>query len=792
MNTNQKSLSERIPKLIQKLNTHSGLDDNFKNELNTLLSDCSKEISSAENLTNRKLEEERKMLRAIIDNIPDYIFVKDVDRKHLLNNKKVCEELYGGAPEEETLNTTVYDIYDPIAAASYDEDDKHIIETGEPIINRQEMSFTPEGEKKWFLLTKVPLRDVDDQVKGVVGIAKDITESYNQNRAQQLVSEIIQKLHNNEDLNKSLAEVIQTISLTLGFNAGEFWMQGDYNNKLYSAANWSDEDDISTTLFDYPKTFDYGEGLPGTVAQKQKILFWNSEQTGITVPRIDKIKELRLKEVIGIPILIKEKLIGVFLFFSRANMVHQPHLEELLERISLQTGLDIQRKKNAQELNNLFQYSPDLIGIAGSDGCFRKINPAFKRLLGYNDDEILNKPFIDFVHPEDVERTLAQFSENQDGDITEQFENRYRTKNGAWKWIRWHSSEWLYNEEVIFAYGHDITRFKETNFELLKFKNVIERSRDGVTILTLDDGKRYINEVFRDMLGYSNKELQQFVDLAELYTDPLITREVRDALFSGQYWRGDVTVINKSGEPLELFLSGGPVFNDLGEQIAVFGIYTDIRDRKQYEKALQDSIAEKETLLSEIHHRVKNNLAVVAGMMELQLMSEEDDALSSKLSDSINRIKSIATIHEQLYQNKSFSNLNFSESLKQLVSSIFGMMQSEVDISINYKLDDVQISVNQGIPSSLIVNEVITNILKHAFTGRTKGNVVISLTVTGQHIHIQISDDGIGLPANFDPKSEKTLGLKLIDILTEQLKGESRFESGKKGTTFYLSFEKRG
>lgn len=225
------------------------------------------------------------------------------------------------------------------------------------------------------------------------------------------------------------------------------------------------------------------------------------------------------------------------------------------------------------------------------------------------------------------------------------------------------------------------------------------------------------------------------------------------------------------------------------EGISVY--FKDITHQKQREAQLQESLKEKETLLSEIHHRVKNNLAVVSGMMQLQIFGEEDETLKQKLHESINRIQTIGSIHELLYQSDSFSRLNIDDSIRKLVRDIASTYQPAINVEINFDLQTIDLNINQAIPASLIANEVVTNAFKHAFDEKDQGKLWVTLTEVNNTISLQITDNGKGFPADFKATdSPSSLGLQLIDTLAQQLEGEYTYESSDGKTYFKLTFKK--
>lgn len=200
-----------------------------------------------------------------------------------------------------------------------------------------------------------------------------------------------------------------------------------------------------------------------------------------------------------------------------------------------------------------------------------------------------------------------------------------------------------------------------------------------------------------------------------------------------------------------------------------------------HQDELKNSLSEKETLLAEIHHRVKNNLAVISGMLQLQSYKETDEQLQKKLLDSTLRIKSMANIHEQLYQSNSFSNMAFDVGLKNLVQTILETMDDGNKIETAFNLEPIQLNINQAVPCCLIVNEVLTNSIKHAFSQAKSGLITITLAQIDQELHLQITDDGIGFGDKTDQYETDSLGMELIGTLAHQLEAEYSYTSGKSG-----------
>ncbi len=217
------------------------------------------------------------------------------------------------------------------------------------------------------------------------------------------------------------------------------------------------------------------------------------------------------------------------------------------------------------------------------------------------------------------------------------------------------------------------------------------------------------------------------------------------------------------------------------------GTNQNVTERELEKKQLSESLDSRNTLLQETHHRVKNNLAVVAGMLQLQWLQEDDPEVIKSLQESTNRIKAVAGIHQQLYQSDNLENVALGENIQSLASNLISTMETDTQIELEGECDTVYLDISQTLPCSLIANEVVTNAIKHAFEGRDKGLITFRLKEDNGNIQLSISDNGIGLPDDFEDR-KGSLGMNLIDTLSSQLGGEYDFNSTNQGTTFTLRF----
>lgn len=333
-----------------------------------------------------------------------------------------------------------------------------------------------------------------------------------------------------------------------------------------------------------------------------------------------------------------------------------------------------------------------------------------------------------------------------------------------------------------------------------RFRKVLDHSQD--VIYQLDPQARnyeYISPAVKKMLGY---EPEEFTEKGTPFTLDIVHPEDREMVrmelqriaenrdaqsFNRDY---EYRIQTKPGQYIWVNNKRTILKNSEGETIGIVGNVRDISNQKLYMDQINRALKEKETLLNEVHHRVKNNLAVISGMLHLQSENEENRELQLKLADSINRIQTMATIHEHLYECESFAYLDLAENLKGLVRKIINTMPAEADIETEFHCQTVRLSVNQAIPCSLIVNEAVSNSLKHAFSGTRQGKITIHLLQDGQLIRFCVDDNGMGLPDGFANGNGHSMGMTLIQTLTQQLRGRYRYEPLDQGTRFTLEFQK--
>ncbi len=538
-------------------------------------------------------QEERSMLKAIIDNIPDYIFVIDQDHKTILTNKKFYSDYLGKNSEEETLQLRPVDYFPEKEGLEIMEDNSRVMKNGIPVLNRRDVVYDHKGKKDIILLTKVPFKDENGKVTGLVGIARNITDSYNLEKEQKFVSKLVTSLGKSDSLSAAFSKTLKLISKFLNFESAEAWEIGYDKSTLLKSADYKG---IATHEY---RDFSRGEGLPGITWKTGKVQVWQDLENDTRFIRKQVVIENGLNLGIGVPIIYKEEVIAVLTFFGRNEKHQGSKSKAILKRLAYQISNVVQRKMTENRLNDLFLHSTNLIAVVRLDGYLKKVNPSFTRIFGYPEAVLLKTPFTEFLHPDEKEAALLGLKEVAGGLPPRPFQNRCLTNLGEWKWISWTPSL-LLEKGIVHIFGMDVTPIKNANLELLKYRNIIESSRDGIGLYSVGTGDVFLNKAFKETLEYEEDELLGDGALEKVYVDHELAHQIFKILISGNYWEGDLKLRNKKGNFLDYYFSGGPIYNHKKQLIAVFAIHTDISERKSYEAALKEYGGRIENILESI------------------------------------------------------------------------------------------------------------------------------------------------------------------------------------------------
>jgi PAS domain S-box-containing protein len=275
-----------------------------------------------------------------------------------------------------------------------------------------------------------------------------------------------------------------------------------------------------------------------------------------------------------------------------------------------------------------------------------------------------------------------------------------------------------------------------------------------------------------------------------VYLDP----EDREFLLNAIQDKGEVadyevTLVNKDKTQFFVSVNAHYLLNSQNQPIGVEGSLRDITDRKKMELELRKSLEEKEMLVKEIHHRVKNNLMVISSLLNLQSRYIKDKKALSMFKESQNRAKSMALIHERLYRSTDLKSIDFGDYLRTLATDLYRTYVPEPSrIELDMNVEKVMIDINTAIPLGLIVNELLSNSMKHAFPGKREGEINLEFGITDDEFVLVVGDNGIGFPEDLEFQNTSSLGLQLVNTLTRQISGIIELDTTN-GTLFSIKFK---
>lgn len=347
-----------------------------------------------------------------------------------------------------------------------------------------------------------------------------------------------------------------------------------------------------------------------------------------------------------------------------------------------------------------------------------------------------------------------------------------------------------YNEITVVNADNSTTAINESIQEQEeKYRSVVRQVSQGIVLADLNS-KQIIeaNIAFCNLVGYTESELTRL----KIYELQAIDVGVFDSQIQQIEQKklnliSDATLLHKDGSAIEVELNISIIY--LSQSSLICYTVRDIRQIKKFQRQLSQSLEEKQLLLREIHHRVKNNLLVVSGILDWQCEFTDNDSILKFMADTQKRIQTIALVHEKLYKSEDFSHIDIAQYIENLVENLyFSFLDSAKKININFELESVIFNIETITPCGLIVNELISNALKHAFVDKNEGSITISLEKKDEKYLLMVKDDGVGFPDKWELEKSDTLGLQLVSLLTSQLDGELLI-SEDQGTIIQVIFK---
>jgi PAS domain S-box-containing protein len=492
---------------------------------------------------------------------------------------------------------------------------------------------------------------------------------------------------------------------------------------------------------------------------------------------------------------------------SGENTYFTSIIRDLTERQKVEEALI----ESEEKFRRIFHNANDMISLnlmseEGMPGRFLEVNDVASERLGYTRDELLNMSPPDIVAPENqVEmpgnaRVLIEKGHNT-------FEIVHLTKDGKRIPVEVNNHLINYNgREICLAISRDITERKKAEDALKLSRIRLSNSMDLAHLANweLDPYKQMFifNDKFYSMLGTTAEIEGSYHMSIEYYIKEYVHPE--DAQFIAEGMKkslaiGEPTfgkdfenrIIRRDGATRYLAIHMRVIPATESRITHVYGAVQDITEQKMVEEKLKESLEEKEMLLKEIHHRVKNNLMVISSLLNLQSQYIKDKEAQGIFKESQNRAKSMALIHERLYRSTDLKRIDFGDYIRTLTNDLFHTYVTDPSkVRLNMNVENLMVDINTTVPLGLIVNELLTNSMKHGFIDGREGEIHIDFYKENKTFVLIVGDTGVGFPKYLDFQNTSTLGLQLVNNLTNQLDGNIELNRDN-GTEFKITFKEQ-
>ena len=758
--------------------------------MNALSSDEDTKISVV--ITDRRKDEERLQLQArMLDAVGDAVIAVDTDHKIIFWNE-AATRTYGWKPEEvigrSTVDVTVPELSKEDAQNILSQLDRGEMWSGEYRVRHR------DGHEFPVHVTDSPLFGDDGNLIAIIGISHDISE---QKRADEVLR------HNEEDLLRAqelLDAVTKATGVIIAVQDTDFryiFFNQTYKEEIkrLTGKNLS----IGTSMVEL-----FAE-LPSE--QKMSVEEWSKVLQGESVNQIiefgDPGRDSRIYRVLHTPLRDSQgTIIGA---------------GEVAYDVTKQLQVEEKLRETKEYFDNLITYANAPIIVWDPQFRITLFNRAFEHLTGRTAKEVLGQQ-LDILLPENyLTDAMDLIRKTMEGERWESVEIPILHKNGGTRTVLWNSAAILGSDGKTIvstiAQGQDITDRKkiESEYRLraseyakmnvvleeeirqrklsdailkktLSLLNAsLESTADGIFVVDQQGMITGYNQNFMnmwdippDLLESGKNEVVMNHVLPQLKDPEGFVASIRDLQSHPARESFDMIEFN-DGKIFERYSKPQKIGDSVVGRVWSF---RDITDRKHAEEKLVASLQEKEVLLREIHHRVKNNLQLISGLLDMTRMRSGDESTNEILTDMMLKIQTMAQIHTRLYESKQFGKVSLTGQIRDQIAGLSNIYSHKGhEISCEIHAEEVFLPVDQAIPCALVVNEILSNAYKHAFVGRKKGTIEISAVQENGRISITVRDDGIGLPADFDISRTNSLGLKLIrTLVSHQLKGSLTLE----------------
>jgi len=770
-----------------EVSAHSVIYNNRKARY-VLINDITvnKKAEEALKKSEAKYQELYKLYRLLSDTMPDMLWAKDKDKKYLFANKAICEKLLNAIDPVEPIGKT--DIYFAERERSEHPENPHwhtfgeLCQDSDSITLRElkEMQFDEFGNVKGKFLyldvRKAPLFNDAGELIGIVGTARDITEN---KLAEEALKESEEKYRL---LTESIKDVIWTV-------------------------------DVGTKLFTYvsPSVQQLRGFTPEEIIARP-VAFSLPPQN---VDSVYKLLEERAR-----PLLNDASTLQTDYFIDE---IRQPHKNgsyiwtEVITKIirNKKTGKielhgvtrDISKRKKAEaallekekNYSEIFNSTSEAIFIDEVDtGKMIDVNNTMINMYGYNSKEEVLAGNIG-----DLSANIEPYSEEYAQELIRKtitigpqtFEWLAKKKDGTVFWVEMTLKKTeIGGQNRILAVGRDITARKNAETELkeseLKYRLLIDHTSDLIWSINAAGFFIYVSPSWKRVTGYEPEALTGTSFRLLIHSDDVenFNEFINEIINTKQILQSpEYRVLHFDGTIHWHSATATPVLGIDREFVNMVCVSRDITERKIDEEKILNLLREKEVILKEVHHRIKNNMNTIYALLLLQSDLKENESSKNSLIDAAGRVQSMMILYDRLYRSEYVNEVPIDEFLPSIIDQIIKLFPQTLSVNVKLELNHIVLKSQILSPLGIIINELFTNAMKYAFKGRDNNIIKISAVKKENTISIVFEDNGIGLPDSVTSMNSSGFGLQLIDMLVQQLEGSVKIERNN-GTKFIIEF----
>ncbi len=449
-----------------------------------------------------------------------------------------------------------------------------------------------------------------------------------------------------------------------------------------------------------------------------------------------------------------------------------------------------------EKYRKIFESLYDVYYLTDREGMISEISPSVYRQAGWDPEDVIGHPVTDFYLDPSAKEIFAK-TLKETGAVND-YELQLLAKDGRVIDVSV-SSHIVFDDDCnpvgVEGVLRDISTRKKMEEALKeseqKFRTMVENSLQGIFIVQ-DMEMVYANEALSQIVGYSLEEIQA---LSQEEMRGIIHPEDQNKVWGRMAdrlagkdvpSRYEFKAIKKNGDTVWMEMVSNRI--EYEGKPAVQGAIIDISDRQQADEQIKASLKEKEVMLREIHHRVKNNMQIILSLLRIQSRTVADKETREVFKQSQNRIRSMALIHEALYKSGDLAHIDFADYISRMTTHLLSIYREDLGhVEVKQEAEGVFLDINKAIPCGLIISELVSNSLKHAFPEKREGNVLIRMLMNKGKNELVVKDDGIGFPAGLNFRKTETLGLQLVTDLVLQVSGSIQLKRTE-GTEFIVKF----